>query len=297
MKACWNQSKIDELCRTIGTVCLGNRYGRTYLIRFALMLLTVSCGVRLIAQSPQEMLKEGVQEYQAALDEEDRDSRLARFGRAEMLFEHLVTGDSQISTQSASAELLVNLGNAALGAERLGPAINAYRRALVIDPNHSRARQNLQHARTLLPEWVPKPTESGRLDNFLLFFASRTPEQLRLIAACVFLLAAISLAAALRWGQGSLRALAMVAIVVWVGMIVVLFWNSRSTHAEQAVVIVPEVVARSADAAGAPPRLPQPLPSGTEVEILDYRDQWLRVRLADGRDVWLPAGSIARVSP
>ena len=33
------------------------------------------------------------------------------------------------------------------------------------------------------------------------------------------------------------------------------------------------------------------LPAGTEVRIVERRSPWLRVRLANGRDVWVPASS------
>ena len=56
-----------------------------------------------------------------------------------------------------------------------------------------------------------------------------------------------------------------------------------------------EVTARSADSPNAPARLTQPLPGGTEVKVIEDRNDWLRVRLYDGRDAWLPATSVRQI--
>ena len=74
------------------------------------------------------LLREAVDEYQAALDCTDRGERLQRFRRAEMLFDQVAGRSSRgddASSMVQNADLYVNLGNAALGAERLGPAIAA----------------------------------------------------------------------------------------------------------------------------------------------------------------------------
>jgi hypothetical protein len=42
-------------------------------------------------------------------------------------------------------------------------------------------------------------------------------------------------------------------------------------------------------------RLPQPLPSGSEIQVVEARDRWARVRLFDGRDAWLQASSLELV--
>ena len=74
--------------------------------------------------SPEVLLAEAVAEYRTALDTKDRDARLAAFRNAERLFSLLVRGDFEEGTAGIrNPDLFVNLGNAALGAERLGPAV------------------------------------------------------------------------------------------------------------------------------------------------------------------------------
>jgi hypothetical protein len=271
---------------------------RSYLV-FFLQVVAISSAAN--AATPSEVLDEAVREYQSALNCTDHEKRLAAFRRAELLFERLAEGAETTGTQSSdraieNADLYVNLGNAALGAERLGPAILAYRRALVLDPDHHRARQNLAHARTLLADWVPRPEEAGWFDTFFALSRRLSPDELRLSAAAAFLVTAGLLGGAIRWRQAMLRKLAIVSACVWLSLIGLMLFGSRVGTAQPAVVIVPEVVARSADSPGAPPRFSQPLPGGTELEVIETRDTFCRVRLNDGRDAWLPASALQMVN-
>ena len=87
------------------------------------------------------------------METKDRHLRLEKFARAEQLFRQLIEGDAQ-QPPIHNVELYVNIGNAALQAERLGPAIAAYRRALALVPQQAQAQQNLAYARSLLPDWI-----------------------------------------------------------------------------------------------------------------------------------------------
>jgi tetratricopeptide (TPR) repeat protein len=250
-----------------------------------------------LAASSERLLAEAVQEYRAALDSQDRDQRLESFRRAELLFSQLVAGDrGGFSRPIRNADLYVNLGNAALGAERLGPAILAYRRALSLDPNHHRAEQNLEHARTLLPDWVPRPERGGLLTTFFAWVGRMSASELQKLAALTFFLTVALVACAIRRRQPMFRNLAVIPGIVWLMLLSVSLSRSLGRADDAAVVIVPETIARSADSAGAPARLPQPLPSGTEVRVVEMRDDWARVRLFDGRDAWLPQAAVELVT-
>lgn len=261
-------------------------------------------GAPCVGQAPagsraNEILSEAIREYRTALETPDRDERLQRFQRAELLLARLLGvgephSDSAAASESGmetdgirNPELYVSLGNAALGAEHLGRAIWAYRQALQIDPNHRRARQNLAHARTLLPEWVPRPESGGWLDSIPSGLVRWSAVDKRLVAACFFLVAACLMAAAIRWRWAVARNLAWLTMGFWVLLLAVAWATSRAADLRAAVVIEPDVLARAADSGHAPVRFSQPLPAGTEVEILEQRESWSQIRLADGRDAWV----------
>lgn len=250
------------------------------------------------ADAPEETLRQAVEAYQTAMDTTDRAARLNQFHQAELLFQQLTAAEADppsAPTRWQSADLYVNLGNAALGGEHLGTAILAYRRALTLDPDHSRARQNLQHARSILPDWVPTPEPSGGFDSLLTFLQRLTFSELQSIAAGMFVLAALLLAAAFRFQQKILGKLAVLPGCVWLFFMAASMIRLANQDVRAAVIIVPEVTARAADSHGAPPKLSQPLPSGTEVEVLEQRDEWSRVQLVDRREAWLPTTSLAHV--
>ncbi len=246
------------------------------------------------AADPNAVLEEGLREYRAALDCEDRDERISHFQRAEACFTQLLGDDGDPTSGVRNADLYVNLGNAAMGAERLGPAILAFRRAMTLDPDHARARQNLQHARTLLPAWVPLP-EAGMLDTFFAWTGRRSSTELRLIAAACFTLAAMLVAAGIRWRKPTVRNLAILPAIAWLALVTLALGMGRSA-VDDAVVVVPEVIARAADSAHAPSRFSQPVPGGAEITVIETRDGWSHIRLADGRDGWVPTSSISRVA-
>ena len=63
------------------------------------LLLSVLGPASSSAAASEPVLDEAVREYQAALDAADRDQRLARFRRAELLFSRLVAGEVAENTK------------------------------------------------------------------------------------------------------------------------------------------------------------------------------------------------------
>jgi tetratricopeptide (TPR) repeat protein len=270
------------------------------LVAVLLAVVTLVRPARAETNEQSLLLREAVDEYQAALDCTDRGERLQRFRRAEMLFAQVAGGSSRGNDPSCvvqNADLYVNLGNAALGAERLGPAIAAYRRALQLDPDHARARQNLIHARSLLPDWVPRPEEGGILDTFFAWTGQLAPHEQQVLAAVLFLVWAVLMAVAIRWRRTVWRNVATIPGLLWLVLVLMMVFHATKRDLAPAVVIVPETVARAADSVNAPARLRQPLPSGTEVRIIERRGEWSHVRLADGRDAWVQHSNLEGTRP
>jgi SH3-like domain-containing protein len=79
---------------------------------------------------------------------------------------------------------------------------------------------------------------------------------------------------------------------VWIAMLVSVVTEDR--HADDAVV-TDSVVLRAADSAGAPAALPQALPRGAEVSVIEQRSPWTKVRVASGTAGWVPDGALQRV--
>jgi len=238
----------------------------------------------------EEWIDAAIAAYSSGMESQQRDQRLHHFAESERFFA------AAIENGADGAANWTNLGNAALQAERLGPAILAYRRALALDPGDERAGQNLAYARDLLPGWLPRPPEDGVLDTFFFWQRSLTRESRIEGAAACFLLAAIafSLGHALR--IATLRAVGLFLAIAWLGLLGTVALGPGDGADREGVVIVPETLGRAADSLNAPLRFGESLPSGAEVRILERRGGWLHVELHNGRDAWLLESAVRTVN-
>lgn len=263
-----------------------------YLVHMTLvLLLCVSlAALRSQASEAETLLQQAIDAYSHALDETDRDARLAGFHRAERLFGALIEQEG-----IRNADLYTNHGDAALQAEHLGAAILSYRRALRVAPGHAHARQNLQVARGLLPTWIPRPQESTLFGTFFFWYQVLSTGARHVLASVLCAIAGAFFAVAIRWRKPWARNVALLPALGWVALMGLSLWGMLGQHTAEAVIIVPEVIAHAADATGAPSRFVEPLVSGTEVQIVERRDAWVHVSLFDGRDGWVPASAIAAV--
>ena len=176
-------------------------------------------------------------------------------------------------------------------AEDPGAAILALRRALALEPWHARARSNLQQARSLLDPAVPRPPSGP--DNALPRRVSQWPAS---APASVWALGGL-LAGLAAWRRSRALGLAALALLLLAGA---LRWLPQTIHRGDGradAVLVAEAPAYAADSLHAPLRYARPLPPGTEVEIVEQRAEWLRIRLADGTEAWVTAGSAEAVRP
>ena len=228
-------------------------------------------------------------DYARALSESDRDARLAGFARAERAFASLISDGVE------TAPLWTNLGNAALQAQHPGQAVLAFHRALLLEPGNTTAQQNLAHIRSRLPSWVPRPDGAEGAEP-LFFYRGIAPEIRSLVAALAFCLAGLCFAISVRRREGAWRGLAILAGVGWGAIFASVVYDLNSADSHLAVLTNDEVLARSADSSLAPLALPEPLPAGVEVDQLEERADWSRVRLSNGRDVWILSSSVTRVA-
>lgn len=253
------------------------------------MKWVLACGLLLVAAAAHADVTRAVDAYARALATEDRDERLAGFRESKRLFLQVIASGAE------NADVYANLGNAALQGEDLGAAVLAYRRALRLDPDHARALQNLEHARGLLAEWVPRREPAGLAGSLFFWHRSLARQERALAAAFCFLVAGALVAGGIHFRQSALRNSAWVPALGWLAFVISLAIDAGGGDSEDAVVVAEEAVLRVADSALAPVALSRPLPAGTEVRVLEERSPWLHVRLANGRDAWLAEDRVARV--
>ena len=228
-------------------------------------------------------IENGRQAYGRALQQQDPVRRTRDFA------------DAQRSLGKAAAvrptpELLADWGNAALGAGDSGRATLAFRRALLLQPNHRRAAKNLAWLRDRAPPWLPHPATGGALDSLLFWRDLLSVSQRYWIAAGAFALAVLMLAPWPIRRTRLLRRVSVMGFAVWAIAAGSALFTQRAPP--EGVVVIDGAPLRSADSTGAPPAFAHPLPAGAEVTILETREGWLRIALADGTPGWIKANSV-----
>ena len=237
-------------------------------------------------------LKAAISEYSAAMELKDRSARLAKFARAEQMFQQCV------DQSRPSAELLVNWGNAALQAEHIGSSIVAYRRALLLDPQNVQAQQNLKHARTVVAEWARYDEQQGVIGTLFFWLHWIAPSTALIVGGLCFLIAVSLFAARHAWPAigKRIKLLQFGFVFVWLLMLILSaahWWNSPTS--DHAVVTAAEAILYSADSENSPHRSRTPLPDGAEVRVLTQREKWLEVELAGSgeRRGWVKASTVS----
>jgi hypothetical protein len=223
--------------------------------------------------------------YQNALADTNASARRARLQAAEHAFEVVAR------TEPDRPELLADWGTAALAAGDVASATLAFRRALAIDGANARARKNL----TWLRGQQPEPLRAGVASATDALFFQPWPRSRRLvIGATAFALAVLLVVPWAGRRRRTLAGLAVLPLAVWAVMTISVLFEGH--HGDDGVVMTTAVL-RAADSAGAPAALGEPLPRGAEVTVLEHRDNWTRVRVANGTAGWIEAGAVERVRP
>ena len=213
--------------------------------------------------------------------------------------------------------LLYNIGNTYFRLGDIGRAILYYREAQQLIPADPNLQQSLRHARSLRRDRI-EPSAGGGVVRVLFFWHFAVPLRARaglLLAAWNLLwllalppaLAAVSARArrlrdrlhAMRGWQrvrrpvlGTVAAVAAVVAVAMGGSVAAELVGSQ---ADVAVVVAPEVVARRGDGAAYEASFDGALHAGTELVVVERRNDWYQVALADGRRAWLPEHAVAVV--
>ena len=213
--------------------------------------------------------------------------------------------------------LLYNIGNTYLRLGDLGRAVLHYREAQRLIPADPNVQQSLRHARSLRRDRITADA-AGSVLRLLFFWHYTWPLRLRVTsflaaANLLWLLALLhalgtmpgpfaalrrTLAARGAWRRvrrrGALAALGVAgAVTVAAGGSIVTELVDPGLDA--AVIVVPEITARRGDSDAYEPSFTTPLHAGTELLVIEERNGWFHVALADGRRTWLPARAAAVV--
>jgi len=191
------------------------------------------------------------------------------------------------------------LGNGYMLSGKLGLAIAAYRQGEQIDPRDVPLRESLAYARSQVPIKIEKSITSRAWTLVLGWRGYIERTWLWIGFAGLFTIGWFA------WNAATLRLVPKAARPIGVWMILLGFipltmlgleWTQH--QGSRAVVIVgKDVRARSGpDDQIYDPIFSEQLRAGVEGELLETRDGWNRIELANGSECWLPRKSMVEVN-
>jgi tetratricopeptide (TPR) repeat protein len=236
-----------------------------------LLFLVFTTSLR--AQSPAEAFSQGNKLYEQA-----------KYPDAEAAYQKIIDSGTR------SVALWFNLGNAAFKAGHIGRAIEAFRRAEILDPHDPDVRANLHFARDQVANFAPALPGGHwtRWVNRLTLDQWAIASSVAL-ALFFFSLLARQLRPNLRqsgWSTPLLLAAASVCLTICLGLAI----NQRLLQ-KSAVVIVGETAARRGPLDEAETAFT--LHDGSEILIADQNGPWIEVADAADHTGWVPQKDLA----
>ncbi|MFH6961282.1 tetratricopeptide repeat protein [Flavobacterium plurextorum] len=230
---------------------------------------------------------------QSAFDKGNALYQKGQYQQAADVFESIVKEDKQ-----ESAEVYYNLANCYYKLNKVAPSIYTYEKALVLNPHHPEALNNLKFAkkRTIdeIKE-VPKVGFAKLIQNFTGIFDYDTWAKISVVISFVFLLCFIGY---------YFSQLTISKRIYFIGMFIFLVALLLSVSAgmseknhfdnDRPAIVFAELseVRSEPQKAGSPVIL---LHEGAKVYVIETVGKWKKIELTDGQEGWIDASTIKEV--
>lgn len=197
-----------------------------------------------------------------------------------------------------SAELYYNLGNTFYKLGQIPSAILYYERALILNPKDMDIRFNLDLANRLVVDKINPVTEfflKKWIRGFARIIQADSWGYISLIAFFILLTLVIIIYATRDF---TLRKLivpsgALLVLILVFSLLLGGIQHKQSAHPDSAIVFSSSLTAKSSpDTSGTDLFV---VHEGVKVKITDKVGTWIRIRLADGNEAWIPENSVERI--
>jgi tetratricopeptide (TPR) repeat protein len=203
-----------------------------------------------------------------------------------------------VAVEWNSAALQYNLGNCHYKLGDVGRAILHYERALRLAPGAADVQANLELARQQIVDRVHELPGLSLGATWSRLRGGRDADQWArrsiLAAFAFFAVLAAALTVRRRGTALLLKGVAVLLGIVLIGSIAFAMARHNELHDRSAaIVLAPKVDVRSAPGEDATRLFV--LHTGTKLTVLQEREGWCEVRLANGNVGWMPAGAVERI--
>ncbi|UCG47674.1 MAG: tetratricopeptide repeat protein [Phycisphaerales bacterium] len=230
-----------------------------------------------------DQANQAFREANAMTDDPEQAARL--YENAILNYEKIIN-DGQIQNPG----LYYNLANAYFLNDDIARAILNYRRAEKLDSSDTNIQKNLAFARSKTIDRFEIKTQR-RVLHTLFFWHYDFAIKTRFFLACLFFAITCAALTATIWLGRKAPATAAAVIGALLTVCFLLSVAIEVRHESRTVcgvITAPQIVARQGDGNNYPPSFKEPLHAGAEFDLLERRPGWLRIRLPDETDCWIP---------
>lgn len=194
-----------------------------------------------------------------------------------------------------SAEVYFNLGNAQYKLNNIGPSIYYYEKALQLDPNDNDIKNNLafaENARVDFIDPLPQTVFSTWYKGVSGIFSFDGWALVAVIFSSLFVI--LFLAYYYATSEKKKRVLftsSLLSILFLVYSVGVAFMTYGDAESNNPAIIFSESVDVK-DAPSTAGEVSYIIHEGTKVQLLERDYDWVRIRLADGKDGWIPSADM-----
>lgn len=225
-------------------------------------------------------------------------------GRADQLY---LSGDYSgareeylkiINSGYESATLYYNTGNSCYKLGQIPSAILFYERALLISPRDEDIRFNLNLANQLVIDKI-NPVSEFFVKRWIQSVASSLRVNMWAILSLIAFIVVAGILVFLYATRGSkykqaLMTAGILMILVWItSLSFTVMQDQRINHGNYAIVFAPTITAKSSPDNGGTDLFV--LHEGLKIKITDQVGSWIRIRLADGNEAWIPGEAVERI--
>jgi len=197
-----------------------------------------------------------------------------------------------------SVELYYNLGNTFYKLGQIPSAILYYEKALILNPKDVDIQFNLDLANRLVVDKINPVNEfffRKWIRNFASIIKADVWGYISLIA--FFLLVSVVIfvyvTRGFRFRKFLLSGGALLIVILVFSLLLGSIQNKQSVHPDSAIVFSSSLTAKSSPDPGGTDLFV--IHEGVKVIITDQMGSWIRIRLADGNEAWIPENSVERI--
>ena len=198
-------------------------------------------------------------------------------------------------TGNVSANMYYNLGNAYYKLNKIGPSIYYYEKALQLAPNDKDIKNNLgfaQNARVDAIEALPKNFIAKTYERLYSIATFDTWAKVSVVLSIISVLAFLLYYFVSQSGKKRLFLLTSVAglLLLFVSLAMAYSTYNNLNKVQPAIIFEERVDVKNEAKLGSETNFV--LHEGSKVTILETRENWVRIIIANGKEGWLPSETL-----